>query len=90
MGFIMKTKKDIKILNIQEKNKYTYKLKSNNGEIITLALEFMDIENEPEENDYIYMKEELLDPHYEGYSTFYTFRKYEKQIWKRKFRFRRY
>ena len=60
-------------LEIDNINKYTYKLKDEKKNKYDLNLEFFDIEEEPKVGDYIYISAELLDPKFEGYSTSYTF-----------------
>ena len=60
-------------LKIIRCDNYTYKLKSESGEIYDLNIEFFDLDEKPNKRDYIYMSEELLNPIYEGYSKSYTF-----------------
>ncbi len=69
----MEAKSNVKIFKIEEKDEYLYRLRSDKGEIVTLGLNFLDIDVEPKEKDYIYINAELVNPKYEGYSTFYTF-----------------
>lgn len=60
-------------LEIVDRQDYTYTLKSNKGKEYTFNLEFIDVCDALNVGDYIYMKEELLNPKYVGYSVMYTF-----------------
>lgn len=60
-------------LKIVEKNGYTYKLKDEKEKEYNMILEFLDIDKIPQEGDYIFIAEMLLNPSYNGYSTRYTF-----------------
>lgn len=70
-------------LKIIDKNKYVYNLLDEKSERkYEMNLEFLNIENQPEIGNYIYMKKELLNPKYEGYSTSYTFGELESKYGK--------
>ncbi len=60
-------------LEIDNIDKYIYKLKDEKNNKYNLNLEFFDIEENPKVGDYIYISAELLNPKLEGYSTNYTF-----------------
>ena len=60
----------LKIINISN---YDYELEDMKDNKYTLNLEFLDIEEKPEVEDYISISAELLNPRYAGYSTNYTF-----------------
>lgn len=60
-------------LQIVKKNNYEYFLKDEYGQNYNFNIEFLDIEEQLQVNDYIYMNEKLLNPTYEGYSLSYTF-----------------
>lgn len=64
---------ELRRLRIMKKNNYSYLFSDESDSEYVINIEFMDIEKAPELGDYIYMNEELLNPQYEGYSTFYTF-----------------
>lgn len=69
----------LKIINIKS---YLYDLKDEKGDKYILNLEFFDLAEKPKAGDYIYMKKELLDPKYDGYSTSYTFGSLESKYGK--------
>lgn len=69
-------------LIIVNKNGYEYDLRDENGNNYNLNLEFLDIEKEPENEDYLYINSELLNEKYEGYSTSYTFGSLENKYGK--------
>ena len=60
-------------LRIVEINGYNYELLDPNGQNYKLNLEFIDVFDIPQENDYIIMEDCLLNPRYEKYSHSYTF-----------------
>lgn len=60
-------------LEIIKIEKYVYTLKTADEKEYRLNLEFLDMEKELREGDYININEELLNPKYDGYSTSYTF-----------------
>lgn len=60
-------------LEIDNIDKYIYKLKDEKNNKYNLNLEFFDIEENPKVGDYIYISAELLNSKLEGYSTNYTF-----------------
>lgn len=60
-------------LEIVNRDNYVYVLKSEDGHEYSINLEFVDMEKQLKIGDYIYMKGELLNPGYDGYSTSYTF-----------------
>ena len=62
----------MKKLQIIKKENSLYKFKDEEEREYEIALEIHDFE-EPNEGDYIYMHNELINPKYEGYSTFYAF-----------------
>lgn len=72
----------MKKLEIENKKNYEYILKDEYGNTYNFNFEFWDIENNPQIGDYIYMNEELLNPKYEGFSTFYTFGNLENKYGK--------
>ena len=63
----------MKELKIMEKDNFVYRLEDEIGQAYALNLEFLDIEEQPEVGDCIWMRDELLDSKYEGYSGSYTF-----------------
>ena len=69
-------------LKILEKGKYEYKLQDDEEHEYIINIEFLDIIEEPEIGDLIYINKELLDPKYEGYSTSYTFGSLESKYGK--------
>lgn len=68
-------------MKIVKKENSLYSLKTENGKEYQLSLEILDFD-EPNENDYLCMHAELLNPRYEGYSTFYTFGNLENKYGK--------
>ena len=60
----------LKILN---KNNYEYILEALDGKHYNINLDFLDIKKEPNIGNYIFINEKLLNPSFEGYSTYYTF-----------------
>ena len=60
-------------LKINNISNYDYELEDMKDNKYTLNLEFLDIEEKPEVEDYISISAELLNPRYAGYSTNYTF-----------------
>ena len=60
-------------LRIIEINGYNYEVVDQTGQRYKLNLEFMDVLEQPKEDDYIIMEECLLNPEYEKYSHSYTF-----------------
>ena len=60
----------LKIVNIKSN---TYNLIDKNNNKYSLNLEFVNFEEKPEINDYIFICEKLLDKNYEGYCGFYSF-----------------
>lgn len=68
-------------LQIINKNNYIYELKYDDKRY-SMNLEFLDMEENLKEGDYIFFSEELLDSKYEGYSTSYTFGNLENKYGK--------
>jgi len=68
-------------LQIINRNNYLYELKDNDKRY-SMNLEFLDIDENLKEGDYIFFSRELLDPKYEGYSTSYTFGNLENKYGK--------
>ena len=60
-------------LRIVEINGYNYELLDQSGERYKLNLEFIDVFDQPKEDDFIVMDECLLNPRHEKYSHSYTF-----------------
>ena len=60
-------------LRIVEINGYNYEVLDQSGQSYKLNLEFIDVFDQPKENDYIVMEDCLLNPRYEKYSSSYTF-----------------
>ncbi len=60
-------------LRIVEINGYNYELLDQSGERYKLNLEFIDVFDQPKENDFIVMEDCLLNSSYEKYSHSYTF-----------------
>lgn len=60
-------------LEITNLDNYLYTLTDERGKNYTFNLDFLDIQDKPQIGDYIEISEELLNPKYEGYSTYYTF-----------------
>ena len=77
-------KREIKMmkLRIVEKNDYLYNLEDEINNKYVMSLDFLDIGNSPKVDNYICMNEELLNPKYDGYSTFYTFGSLDSQYGK--------
>ena len=63
----------MKKLEIIKVNNYIYTLKDEESNIYEFTLEFHDLKSLPQEGDYIFMSEELLDKEYQEYSDFYAF-----------------
>ena len=72
----------MKELKIMEKDNFVYRLEDESGQVYTLNLEFFDIEEKPEVGYCIWMRDELLDSKYEGYSVSYTFGNLENRYGK--------
>lgn len=70
-------------LRIVEKNNYLYNLEDEVNNKYIINFEFLDIGNNPDVGNYICMNEELLNPKYDGYSTFYTFGSLDSQYGKK-------
>lgn len=75
----------IKMVKLQIINKigHVYTFKDIYNKCFDIDIEFLDIEDQPQIGEVVFIKEELLNPQYEGYSTSYTFgslqNKYGKQ-----------
>ena len=63
----------MKKLQIIKKDNYQYLLENTDGERYIFNLEFYDIAKDPDENDYIYMADSLLDRDYQEYNSSYAF-----------------
>lgn len=71
--------KKLQVIKIEN---YMYTLKAKHEEEYKINIEFLDIEKELKEGDYINLNEELLNPKYEGYSKSYTFGSLENEYGK--------
>ncbi len=60
-------------LRIVEIDGYSYELLDSNNQRYRLNLEFVDIFEQPNEDDFIVLDDCLLNPNYKEYSTSYTF-----------------
>lgn len=69
-------------LKIVDKKKYEYNLEDENNNKYNLVLDFFDIKDKPKIGDYIYMRKDLLNPKYDGYSTSYVFGNLENKYGK--------
>lgn len=72
----------MKKLKIVKKNNFVYELEDDKKMVYSINLQFMDIEEEPENGDYICISNKLLNPRYDGYSTSYTFGNLENKYGK--------
>ena len=69
-------------LKIVDKKNYEYNLEDDNNNKYNLVLDFFDIKDKPKIGDYIYMRKDLLNPKYDGYSTRYVFGNLENKYGK--------
>ena len=69
-------------LKIVDKKNYEYNLEDENNNKYNLVLDFFDIKDKPKIGDYIYMRKDLLNPKYDGYSTRYVFGNLENKYGK--------
>ena len=60
-------------LRIIKINGYSYELWDEHHQTYKLNLEFVDVFEQPKEDDFIVIEDCLLNPRYEGYSSSYTF-----------------
>ena len=60
-------------LRIVEIDGYSYELLDSNHQRYKFNIEFVDVFNQPKENDFLVMEDCLLNPRYSGYNTSYTF-----------------
>ena len=62
-------------LVIESKEENNYVLKDKDGNMYNINFEFFDIDEEPQENDYINLSAELLNPRYKEYTKYLSFGK---------------
>ena len=74
-------------LKVEKINNCLYDLKDERENKYELNLEFLDMEKNLNEGDYISISAELLNEKYEGYSTFYTFGSMDSQYGKKNISF---
>lgn len=71
-------------LRIIEINGYNYELLDQSGQRYKLNLEFIDLFEDPKEDDFIVMDDCLLNPRYKNYSHSYTFGPLDSEYGKEK------